>query len=279
MSEKNVKLYFDDCLMTAYKHAWNLDISHSIHYGFYDKDNRTHDLAVQNYNKQLSLFGEIKPQSKVLDAGCGVGGSLIWLAKNLNCTGKGINIHIPSLKLARRYADSNKVIDKLEFIEASFLNIPFEDNTFDVVWAIESVCQSHDKEKFIKEAYRVLKPGGKILVADFFLKRKPKNKLENWHLNNWCYGWAMPYLALTSDFNDQLSVEGFKNIKIKNITKNILPSSNRMFYITVHSFLRTFISRLKHVEPHYLRANGKAAIHQRFIVGNLWEKNFFCAEK
>src|SRR5919112_1843604 len=55
------------------------------------------------------------------------------------------------------------VIRANDFLEASYFDMPFEDNSADVVWAIESVCHAKDKFQFYKEAFRVLKPGGKLI--------------------------------------------------------------------------------------------------------------------
>jgi len=67
-----------------YRYFWNLRQSRSMHYGYWDKSTKTFHEALMNINKVMSEKVLIKEHDKVLDAGCGVGGSSLWLAKTLD---------------------------------------------------------------------------------------------------------------------------------------------------------------------------------------------------
>src|SRR5438105_3477628 len=80
----------------------------------------------------------------------------------------GITITPQQVVTARQNAKRFKVEDNVQFEEQNFMKTRFPDRSFDVVWAIESVCYAPEKGDFIKEAYRQLKKGGRLVIADFF---------------------------------------------------------------------------------------------------------------
>src|SRR3989338_3874518 len=66
--------------------------SYAMHYGYWEKDTKTLDEALLNTNRFMAKIGKINAKMKILDAGCGVGGSSIWLAKNYGAEVTGITI-------------------------------------------------------------------------------------------------------------------------------------------------------------------------------------------
>lgn len=69
-----------------------LDFHNGLHFGYWDDGIKTQFQAIRNLNRVLALKAKIKSSDKVLDAGCGVGGSSVWLAQNYNCNVTGITI-------------------------------------------------------------------------------------------------------------------------------------------------------------------------------------------
>ena len=110
-----------------------------------------------------------------------------------------------------------------------YLNTDFKSNSFDVVWAIESVCHAENKSDFIKEAYRLLKKGGRLVVADGFTKREPKDAIEKQILHNFNEGLALPNLASIESFRQSMKEVGFSNITFWDKTEEALPSSKRLY--------------------------------------------------
>lgn len=80
MHEKRVEEYYD-YTFPFYKIFWHKG-TNGIHYGFWDEETNSHTEALINTNKTVADTGKIKYGDKVLDAGCGVGGTSIWIAKN-----------------------------------------------------------------------------------------------------------------------------------------------------------------------------------------------------
>ncbi len=74
---------------------------------------------------------------------------------------------------ARRYAEQEQVDDAVSFTVADFCDTGLPDASFDVVWAVECVCHSDERDRFFEEAYRVLRENGRLVVTDGFRTDEP----------------------------------------------------------------------------------------------------------
>ncbi len=129
---------------------------------------------------------------RLLDLGCGVGGSLFHLARTMSAPflGVGVTISPTQCRLAFQTAQARGVDDRCAFVEASFPQLPFA-GTFDVCYAVESLIHAPDLGLAFREAARVLKPGGTLLVCDDFLMGEPGGTpawlvafRRGWHANS-----------------------------------------------------------------------------------------------
>ncbi len=251
INEKIIK-YYQDC-DDSYQH-WSRHEIYDMHYGYWDETVKNHGDSLLKMNQVVSEKMKIKSKDKILDAGCGVGAVSIWLAKRYSdIEVTGINISKMQIDKASSFAKKFGVENRVEFLERDFLNTSFADESFDVVFAIESVCHTEDKKDFIKEAYRILKVGGKLVIIDGFIKKEKLNKLNQYFLNNLLRGWVIPNLAKKSDFQKYLKESGFKNIEFTDITRNILSSSREIFKRgilgwPVYKLKRKKIMQINHVE-------------------------------
>lgn len=166
-TSKDIENYYDQTEV-HYRLFWNLNKSMGLHYVIWDKSTKTVYDSIINTNNLLMKIGEIKATDMVLDCGCGIGGSAIYLSKNLGCKVTGVTLSAKQVATAKKLAIENSVDKLVSFCKLNYLETGFEDNSFDIVWAIESFGSSPNKQLFFKEMYRILKPGGKILFADTF---------------------------------------------------------------------------------------------------------------
>ena len=224
---ENINRYYVDTAWD-YKYLWITEAL-ALHFGYYDKQTRKHKDAVLRMNEVMSERAEIKIGEKVIDAGCGIGGSSIWLANNKNCEVTGINIVDTQVQQASKNAIKAGAENEVKFLKADYAHLPIKDNTYDVFWALESVVHAPNKADVVNEAFRVLKKGGRIVMAEYLLREKPPlNKEENFYLQPWLDGWSMPSLETNSGYKEHLESAGFTDIQFHNINGNIKPSLRRL---------------------------------------------------
>lgn len=223
--------YYKRCIRHN-KLWWDLEHSHAIHAGYWDETTRSLPEALIRENEVLAETAKIRPGDHVLDAGCGVGGSAIFLAGHYGCKVTGIDICKSSLEVARKYAEQDHAGSSVDFQLMDLTETAFPDATFDVVWAEESFCHIEDKKSFIQEAFRLLKNKGRLILADGFSSKDAYTGSERHYLEkSQKYFGTCSYESLNK-FNATLTGQGFKNIIVKDATRNILPSSRRLYHFS-----------------------------------------------
>ena len=223
--------HYDDCYHD-YLFAWCNRDNLALHYGYWDSD-QAYDQHQALLNKNQVLYDKagITPTDKVLDAGCGIGGSSIWMAREHGNRVTGITISTKQAAYARDHARRHGVADKVDFEIADFCATPFADATFDVVWALESSCHALNKGDFLREAWRVLKPGGRVVVCDGFLLQRQFDERQ-WQAVVTCLnGWAVPNLCARDEFSDLLLQQGFSDVQCHDITDQTQASADHMYKV------------------------------------------------
>lgn len=261
VSKHQIINYYDSCEID-YKLAWNLNKSFSMHYGFWDKTTKNLHQALMRENEILAKIAKIGKMDRVLDAGCGVGGSSIWLAKNIGCQVVGITLSQKQVDTAYKNAKKVVVSHLVNFLKKDFTKTGFADGSFDVVWAIESVCHAQDKSKFIKEAYRILKKGGRLILADGFCSKRNYNNEEDRIMKHGLNGWGIDFLETLANFRKYLQDAGFKRISSKNVTSNVMLSSKRLYLASFPAFLVTKVGEWLGLRSKIQTANVISAYYQ-----------------
>lgn len=108
------------------------------------------------------------PGSRVVDVGCGLGGSARYLAENFGCHVSGIDLTHEYVVTAQALTERVGLNDRIDFHCASALELPFADGTFDLAWTEHVQMNVADKQRFYGEIARVLKPGARLLFHDIF---------------------------------------------------------------------------------------------------------------
>lgn len=227
----DVHSYYDHTRFD-YRVMWNRrrrDVA--VHFGYYDEHAHRHADTLDNMNRVMADLSGIRPGERVLDAGCGLGNACFWMAEHRDAIVTGINIVESQIFDCQNFRNK-KEVGNVDFIQADFCDMPFENNTFDVVWACESVCHAAEKVSFYREAFRVLKPGGRLVMAEYMRSRRPVSPEGERLLSAWLRPWAIPDIDTVEEHRSHASESGFKSVDITDITPNVRVSLRNLHEIS-----------------------------------------------
>lgn len=162
---------------------------------------------------------------QILDAGCGVGGTSIYLAQKYpQVSFTGITIVPTHVLMAERFATKRSVTSNTCFLLQNYCQTSFPDNSFDGVIALESANYARSKQEFMKEIYRVLKPGGRISILDGFRTEKPIPPSMKKLYKIWLDGRALVGLEPIHEFSLCMNQQGFHDVTVSDISAHVLSS-------------------------------------------------------
>lgn len=159
--EKIVEHY--DFASPYYQSLWG----EHIHHGYWIRGDESKETAQIQMIEHLAQLAGMKTGMRLLDIGCGFGGTSVYLAQKYGARATGITISPVQVQMAKDAAIKAKV-------DANFLLMDAEDmrfaEPFDLLWSVESISHYHDPKRFFAAAAKLLKPGGCFAVTDWFQK-------------------------------------------------------------------------------------------------------------
>ena len=278
-SNKNIEEYYDTT-QVHYEIWWKLKETQAIHYGIWDDSVNSFSESLLNTNRLMMETAQIKDGEKVLDAGCGIGGSAFYLSQQREVKVVGISLSKKQILTARNLAEKNDVANKLSFDVMDYTQTTFPDESFDVVWACESICHAPDKQAFINESYRILKKGGRLILCDYFLtdenQADPKNRIKKW-----LETWSISHIPTSEKFNNALVGTGFKETNCFDYSKGIQNSAKRMYYSSLLAFFPSEIYNFFHRNvSRFAKTHYKSGYYQyKALRENLWKYMMIVAKK
>jgi len=206
---------------------WETDKTLAIHFGYFERGVRSHADAVLHMNDVVWELLNVPSATsgEILDAGCGVGGTSIYLAQKYpQVSFTGITIVPTHVTMAERFADKRHVKANTQFLLQNYCKTTFPDSSYDGIIALESAIYANKNEDLVAELYRVLKPGGRIVIIDGFRTEKliPQSLMKIYKI--WLDGRALVDLEKVTAFASYMQHLGFHDVKVRNISSHVLPS-------------------------------------------------------
>ena len=210
---------------------WERTWGEHMHHGYYPNgEKKNHKQAqVDMVDGVLAWAGvdEQKPTS-VLDVGCGIGGSTRHIVRKYGCTGRGITLSPVQAGRAQQLSDEQGLGDKLGFQVADALRMPFADDSFDLVWSLESGEHMPDKPRFVAQLARACAPRGRVILVtwchrDLRARERALSLVERALLGviNACY--YLPRWCSVADYDALLTAEGLRDVRTADWTPRIAP--------------------------------------------------------
>lgn len=183
-------------------------------------------------------FSRATDPKKILDVGCGIGGSSRILGKRFpNAEVIGITLSPEQAQRAGRLAEEAG-LSNVRFQVMDALNMEFESNTFDLVWGCESGEHMPDKKRYVEEMSRVLKPKGNLVVATWCERDPvPIFTAEERKTLNFLYAeWSHPFFISLSKYKEYLEgTELLEKVETADWTNQTLPSWRHSVWVGVWS--------------------------------------------
>lgn len=190
--------------------------------------------------KRLHAEGD---SPRILDMGCGLGATLRSIACQLPAARLcGITL-VPWQLEQGRLMNARCSAESIALALGDYQHTDFEEASFDAVYAIESSCYAAgaNKSAFLREAHRLLRPGGRIVVADGFLGPGRLRGPQNFGFRKLCRCWAIDTLGDIGAFKREMERLDFRDIWVERMQARVTPSVLHVPWVTLR-FLLTSVA-------------------------------------
>jgi len=173
------------------------------------------EASIQRHELWLANRLGLKPDMKVMDIGCGVGGPLRNIARFSQAKVVGLNNNEYQISRAKRIAADCRLGALATFIKGDFMNIPVEPESFDAAYAIEATCHAPDRVGVYSQIFKILKPGGYFgsyewVMTDTYDPSNPEHVAPKKGIER---GNGLPDLEPISKILDALKEAGFEIVE------------------------------------------------------------------
>jgi tocopherol O-methyltransferase len=202
ISKRDIRLHYD--WSTAfYRLLWGPH----IHHGLWDADESPAEAQIKLI-EAAAARAQVQRGNEVVDIGCGMGGSSVYLANHFDCRVTGVTLS----PVQRFWASCGAIIRgarrRTKFIRADAEQIDFPPASFDVVWSVECTEHLFDKPAFFAKAARWLRPGGRMMICAWLAGDEPLDDARRQRVYDVCEGFLCPSLGTAGDYRGWMEQAG-----------------------------------------------------------------------
>jgi ubiquinone/menaquinone biosynthesis C-methylase UbiE len=190
----------------------------NFHQGYWysEQDASSYQVATDRLTDLLVDRSGLFDGGRVLDVGCGIGLPAFRLAELTPAEIVGISNNQPQIDEANRRAVGRGLADRVTFQHADAHDLPFPDDSFDVVWAFE-VMLHLDRKRAFQEILRVLRPGGRLVVTDQ-LQTGPFSEQDQPVIDQFLAALSAPPLLDAGQYRDLLTECGLEVVELRDVS-------------------------------------------------------------
>jgi cyclopropane fatty-acyl-phospholipid synthase-like methyltransferase len=195
----------------------------NLHYGYWHEadDGASTEQAQEQMTDLVLGRTRARAGQRLLDVGCGVGAPAVRIAQATGCDVLGISTSRNHVELANQRAREAGLSERVTFQRADAQELPFEDASFDGVFALESMIHMPERSTVYNEVARVLRPGGRFVLTDF-IERVPMTAEQQAVRDAFSVGFKLAPFPLLEDFPRMMRAAGLEMLELLNISDNIL---------------------------------------------------------
>jgi cyclopropane fatty-acyl-phospholipid synthase-like methyltransferase len=191
-----------------------------IHHGYWDRDEPARVAQVQLIERLADACG-ITSNDRLLDVGCGMGGSSIHLAKMRRSQATGVTISGFQRRWAVASARWHGVHDRTQFLCDDAESVTFSPKSFDVVWSVECTEHLFDKPQFFERSAQWVKPGGHVAICAWLAGDDLQDETHLRQVDDVCEGFFCPSLGTRNDYCKWMEDAGLEMIVTEDWTTNV----------------------------------------------------------
>jgi len=215
-----VRGYYDATTERSFLSGWSGE-GMGLHFGLDGDGEGTHARSLERTNEAVVDALALTADDRCLDAGCGVGGTAIHVARRVGARVLGVTLSERQAELARGFAGEAGVGDRAAFVVADYGATGLAAGTFDAVWLLESFCHAESPGAVLRHLSGLLRPGGRLVCVDML--RGEGGDSDN--LRDLCEGWVLPSLRSLAELEALATRAGLDAVRAVDLTPRVRRSA------------------------------------------------------